>query len=177
MTNYDISPTQAFFAFVLKTQMLYAYQMLLLLVLLRADTQGKFSLEGTVEAFDRFYRKREQRGLLPEKQYGRKQAMLARKDLPGTIKNGPYPRFHDRGFLSLSEDKRYFAIQPDLWKAMTLGDSDALRALAIERLATHFLPIDSERLPPHFAHERQLIEALVRYAFEEAADEKKGSAS
>lgn len=157
MTRDDSPQIQALFAFVQKALMHYGYQMLLLLMMLRAD-KDRFSLVETVDAFDRFYRRREELGLPLEKQRGNKHATLARNALPGTIKNGPYPRFQRKGFLSLSEDKNHFEIQPDLWKAMTPEDRAALRALAIDRLATHF------------GNERQLIEALVQYAFEGAGE-------
>jgi hypothetical protein len=163
MTSNDSPQIQALFAFVQKTPMLYGYKMLLLLVMLQVGKGGGFSLEETVGVFDRFYRRREELGLLPEKQRGTKQAQLARKDLPSTIKNGPAPRF--QGFLSLSADKTHFEIQEDVWKAITPEDSAALCNLAIQRLATHF------------GDEKQLIEALVQYAFEDATDEKQGTST
>jgi hypothetical protein len=60
-------------------------------------------------------------------------------------------------------DKTHFEVQEDVWKAMTPRDRTTLRALATQRLATHF------------GEARHLIEALVQYAFEGAAGEGEAS--
>jgi hypothetical protein len=158
MTSNDSPRVQALFAFVQKTPMQYGYKMLLLLMMLQAEG-GCFSLEDTVEVFDRFYRRRKELGLPLEKQRGNKQAQLVRKYLPGTIKNGPAPRF--QGFLSLSKQGS-FEIQPDLWKEMTSTDLAELRDLAIQRLSKHF------------GDKKPVIEALVAYAFEYTKNEDHG---
>jgi hypothetical protein len=62
MTSNDSPPIQALFTFVQKTPMQYGYKMLLLLIMLQAEG-GSFSLEDTVEVFDRFYRRRKELGL------------------------------------------------------------------------------------------------------------------
>jgi hypothetical protein len=159
MTRETSPLVQAFFVFIERTPMFYAYQMLLLLSLLTmSDAQGRFSLSSVVDGFDRFYRKREALFLarqvnLVEKQRGSKQPAIGTKELATTIRTSPFPRFQQREFLSWSEDKRQLVVQEQLWQALSEADRSALYALALDRLAAHF------------GDDRRLLEELVHFAF------------
>ena len=64
---------EALFSFIENTKLEYAYQMLLLLVMLhRSDKNGRFSLDETAYCFTEFYRLRREAGLPAEKSYGLK---------------------------------------------------------------------------------------------------------
>jgi len=53
------------------------------------------------------------------------------------LKTSPFPRFERQGLLDMSEDERYFVVNPALLEAL----APAVRASckkAIERMARHF---------------------------------------
>jgi hypothetical protein len=54
------------------------------------------------------------------------------------LKTSPFPRFERQGLLDMSEDERYFAINPALLEALTPTVREVLRKKAVERLAGHF---------------------------------------
>lgn len=130
--------------FVATTKLSFAYQMLLLLVLLQhSDQEGLVSLEETVKYFQNFYRLRLETGLVLEKKQGAGPAkftnMQARQsELRYTLKSSPFPRFERRGLLSMSDDEQYFVINPALLTALTPSVKQSLRSLAIRRIAEHF---------------------------------------
>ena len=126
------------------TRLEYSYQMLLLLVMLnRSDVNGWFSVKETAHCFKEFYRLRREAGLPPEKKRGSKIAVV---DNPGTsleemgdmIKTRPFPRFEWRGLLGLSDDSRYFIVNPALLGGLTNKVREDLRGIAIRRIASHF---------------------------------------
>jgi len=146
---------EALFSFIENTKLEYAYQMLLLLVMLyRSDENGRFSLDETAYCFTEFYRLRREAGLPAEKSYGLKQAVV---DDPlslvsqrrHVLKTSPFPRFERQGLLELSEDDRYFVVNPALLEALTPGVRERLRRMAIGRLGEHF------------GEEEGIIEAMV----------------
>ena len=55
-----------------------------------------------------------------------------------TLKVSPFPRFEREGLLDLSEDERYFVVNPALLEALTPQVKERLRKRAVERLAEHF---------------------------------------
>lgn len=135
---------EALFSFIENTKLEYAYQMLLLLVMLKdADKNGEFSLKDTAHCFSEFYRLRREAGLPTEKSYGLKHAVV---DNPNAtiskicqmLKISPFPRFERQGLLELSEDDRYFVVNPALLEALTPGVRESLRRMAIARLVEHF---------------------------------------
>lgn len=135
---------ETLYKFSRSTRLEYAYQMLLLLIMLYAgDENGWFSVEKAARYFIEFYRLRREAGLLPEKKRGNK---LAVADNPHTsvaemcemVKTNPFPRFERQGLLELSEDGQYFVTNGALLKVLTLEVKNELRAIAIERLAEHF---------------------------------------
>ena len=54
------------------------------------------------------------------------------------LKTSPFPRFERQGLLDISEDERYFVVNPALLEALTPSVRQSLRKKAVERLAEHF---------------------------------------
>ena len=54
------------------------------------------------------------------------------------LKTSPFPRFERQGLLDLSEDDRYFVVNPALLEALTPEVRESLRREAVGRLAEHF---------------------------------------
>jgi len=132
--------------------------MLLLIVMLKwADENGLFSLDETSHCFAEFYRLRREAGLPAEKSYGMKHAVV---DNPNTtlsqmrqmLKTSPFPRFERQGLLDLSEDDRYFVVNPALLETLTPTVREKLRKMAVGRLAEHF------------GEEEEVIEEMVERA-------------
>jgi len=55
-----------------------------------------------------------------------------------TVKTSPFPRFERQGLLDLSEDQKYFMVNPVLVEAMTDEVKGRLRVIARQRLEGHF---------------------------------------
>ena len=131
---------ETLFEFTENTKLEYAYQMLLLLVMLKwADENGQFSLKEAAHCFSEFYRLRREAGLPTEKSYGLKHAVVdnphaTSSQLCQVLKTSPFPRFERQGLLDLSEDDRYFVVNPALLEALR----ESLRRKAIGRLVEHF---------------------------------------
>ena len=68
------------------------------------------------------------------------------------IKTNPFPRFERQGLLDISEDGKYFVVNPALLEALTPSNQADLRSYAIRRLAEHF------------NESKQMIEVLVNLA-------------
>jgi len=132
------------FDFVNNTYLEYAYQMLLLLVMIdKTDQNGLISIDEAARYFIDFYRQRREAGLSGEKIYGSKRAAMDNPSITlarakQTIKDSPFPRFERQGLLDLSEDEKYFVVNPALAEAMTEEVRDRLRAIARQRLEGHF---------------------------------------
>jgi len=118
--------------------------MLLLLVMLKwADEDGEFSLKESALCFSEFYRLRREAGLPAEKSYGLKHAV---EDNPNAsplptrqmLKTSSFPRFERQGLLDLSEDERYFVVNPALLEALTPTVRESWWRKAIGRLVEHF---------------------------------------
>ena len=130
--------------FVKTTRLEYAYQMLLLLVMLyKSDANGWFSVEETARSFMEFYSLRREAGLPPEKKRGSKLAVVDNPDatlseICEMVKTRPFPRFERQGLLGLSEDGQYFLINPALLEDLTSETKRNLSELAIRRMAEHF---------------------------------------
>ncbi len=128
---------ETLFEFIENTKLEYAYQMLLLLVMLKwADEDGEFSLNETAHCFSEFYRLRREAGLPAEKSYGLKHAVVdnpraTQSQLRQMLKTSPFPRFERQGLLDLSEDERYFVVNPALLEALTTRVRESLRRKAI----------------------------------------------
>jgi hypothetical protein len=127
------------------TDLEYAYQMLLLLVMLsRSDKRGVFSVEVTARCFDQFYRLRREAGFSPvEKKRGGKTAVVDKpnvslNELKTLVKTRPFPRFERVGLLDLSEDEMYFLINPIVLGVLIPDVKDMLRKFAISRMVVHF---------------------------------------
>jgi hypothetical protein len=135
---------ETLFEFTENTKLEYAYQMLLLLVMLQwADEDGEFSLDEAAYCFSEFYRLRRGAGLPAEKSYGLKHAVVdnphaSQSQLRQMLKTSPFPRFERQGLLDLSEDDRYFVVNPALLEALTPMVRESLRRKAVGRLAEHF---------------------------------------
>ena len=54
------------------------------------------------------------------------------------LKTSPFPRFERQGLLELSEDDRYFVVNPALLEALTPAVRESLRRKAVVRLVEHF---------------------------------------
>ena len=132
------------FDFVNNTHLEYAYQMLLLLVILdKTDQNGVISIDEAAYYFIDFYRQRRESGLSGEKRYGSKRAAMDNPIITlakarQTIKDNPFPRFERQGLLYLSEDEKYFVVNPVLMEAMTEEVKAKLKQIGISRLKTHF---------------------------------------
>ncbi len=130
--------------FASNTYLEYAYQMLLLLIILdKADEQGLISVDEAAQYFIEFYKQRREAGLPGEKIYGSKRAIMNDPNVSlakarQTLKNSPFPRFERQGLLDLSEDGKYFVVNPALLEALTNNEKEKLRMLAVERLEEHF---------------------------------------
>jgi hypothetical protein len=135
---------ETLFEFTENTKLEYAYQMLLLLVMLnRSDENGQFLVDEAVNCFSEFYRLRRAAGLPAEKSYGSKRAIVDNPDatlsqIRQMLKTSPFPRFERQGLLDMSEDERYFIVNPALLEALTPTVREGLRKKAIERMAGHF---------------------------------------
>src|SRR5258708_11160431 len=135
---------ETLFEFTENTKLEYAYQMLLLLVMLTcSDENGLFSLEQAAYCFSEFYRLRREAGLPPEKSYGFKHAVVDNPNaspaqIRQMLKTSPFPRFERQGLLDLSEDERYFVVNPALLEALTPTVRESLRKKAIGRMVEHF---------------------------------------
>jgi HKD family nuclease len=135
---------ETLFKFAGSTRLEYAYQMLLLLVMLnRSDANGWFSVEEAARCFMAFYRTRREAGLPPEKRRGSKLAVVDNPnaslgDYIRLIKKLPFPRFEREGLLGLSDDGHYFVMNPALFERLNTEVREALRKLAIERMAEHY---------------------------------------
>ncbi len=135
---------ETLFKFATSTHLEYAYQMVLLLVMLtRSDANGWFSVEEAARCFMAFYRARRETGLRPEKKRGSKLAVVdnpnaSLEDYAKMIKTRPFPRFEREGLLGLSDDVQYFVVNPALLEGLNAEVKEALRGLAIRRMAEHF---------------------------------------
>ena len=135
---------ETLFEFTENTKLEYAYQMLLLLVMLKwADENGRFSLKETANCFSEFYRLRREAGLPTEKSYGLKHAVVDNPyatpaQICQMLKTSPFPHFERQGLLDLGEDERYFVVNPALLEALMPTVIESLRRKAIGRLAEHF---------------------------------------
>lgn len=133
------------------TRLEYAYQMLLLLIMLsHGNPDGFLSIEKAVECFMDFYKERKLSGSIIEKIHDAKPApvvhnidTIKKYKIKQMIKTSPFPRFERQGLLDLSEDGQCFIINPAIIAALTPADRQELRAIAIRRLAEHFE--DSEK--------------------------------
>jgi len=54
------------------------------------------------------------------------------------IKTSPFPRFERQGLLDLSEDGKYFVVNPALVEALDSEMKEILKKLAMKRLEEHF---------------------------------------
>jgi HKD family nuclease len=146
---------ETLFEFTENTKLEYAYQMLLLLVMLnRSDENGQFLLEEAAHCFSEFYRLRREAGLPAEKSYGSKRAIVdnphaSPSQMRQMLKTSPFPRFERQGLLDMSEDERYFVVNPALLEALTPSVRQSLRKKAVERLAEHF------------GEDERIVEAMV----------------
>ena len=108
---------EALFSFTENTKLEYAYQMLLLLVMLkRVDKHGEFSVIDTAHCFAEFYRLRREAGLPAEKRHGLKQAVVDNPNVTTSrlcqmLKINPFPRFERQGLLELSENETVFCCE------------------------------------------------------------------
>ena len=149
---------EALFEFTENARLEYAYQMLLLLVMLsRSDEHGQFSLEEAAYCFSEFYRLRREAGLPAEKSYRAKRAVVDNPNarlaqMRQMLKVSPFPRFERERLLDLSEDEKYFIVNPALLEALTPQVKERLRKRAVERLAEHF------------GEEKRIVEARLRKA-------------
>ena len=136
--------TDTLFEFAKTTQLEYAYQMLLLLIMLnRADENGLFSIEEAALCFAEFYKLRRDAGLVVEKRYASKHAVIDNPyvtlaQIRHMLKTSPFPRFERQGLLSISEDGYYFVVNPALLGALTPMLKQKLYSLAVRRMADHF---------------------------------------
>lgn len=138
----------------------YAYQMLLLLVMLnRVDREGSFSLEETANCFYGFYSLRRSAGLPIEKAYRTRQAIVTNIHISSAkirymLKTSPFPRFERQGLLDISEDGKYFIVNPALIVSLTPPIKEYLRKKAIERISQHF------------GEDEKIIEAMIKQTIE-----------
>ena len=68
------------------------------------------------------------------------------------LKTSQFPRFERQGLLDMSEDERYFVVNPALLEALTPTVRESLRKKAIERMVGHF------------GEDKEMIEAMVEEA-------------
>lgn len=135
---------EAILEFAENTKLEYAYQMLLLFVILyRTDENGQISVKEAADCFSQFYKLRRGAGLSVEKKRGLKSAAVDKDNLSLAkmsyfIKINPFPRFERNGLLELSEDDQYFIVNPALLAALLPEHKDELRSIAIRRLAEHY---------------------------------------
>ncbi|HYU75220.1 MAG TPA: phospholipase D-like domain-containing protein [Ktedonobacteraceae bacterium] len=135
---------ETLFKFARSTRLEYAYQMLLLLVMLnRSDANGWFSVNETARCFIAFYRMCREAGLPPEKRRGSKLAVVDNPnarlaEIAEMIKTRPFPRFEREGLLGLSDNDQYFVINPALLEGLNAEVREALKELAIKRMGEHF---------------------------------------
>jgi len=118
--------------------------MLLLLVMLKhSDETGRFSVDMAARCFAAFYRLRRAAGFLYEKRRGAKSAVVDNPDTSAEamrrmVKMNPFRRFEREGLLDLSEDGRYFVVNPALFAALTPAVREQLWEIAIKRMVEHF---------------------------------------
>ncbi|WP_052887494.1 phospholipase D-like domain-containing protein [Thermogemmatispora carboxidivorans] len=127
-----------------ETRMVYAYQMLLCLVMLvYADEHGFFSQQQAAACFRRFYQLRDREELPRERQRGGRRAAIDDPELEDSafieiIRIDPFPRLERRGLLEASPEGDYYIVNPALMRALTPDVRARLRELAIQRLVQHF---------------------------------------
>jgi HKD family nuclease len=132
------------FEFAENTKLEYAYQMLPLLIILNCtDENGLVPLEVAASQFAEFYKLRRAEGLVVEKSYASKRAIVDNPNVSQTqirqvLKTSPFPRFERQGLLDMSEDGKYFVINPALLEALTPSLIQQLRSLAVKRITQHF---------------------------------------
>ena len=135
---------ETLFEFTDNTVLEYAYQMLLLLVMLKHnDENGTFSLEDTANCFNEFYNLRRAAGLPVEKTYGSRQAIVdninvSSANIRQMLKRSPFPRFERQGLLDISDDSKYFIVNPALHVGLTSTLKESLRKKTIKRISQHF---------------------------------------
>ncbi|MGB8346562.1 MAG: phospholipase D family protein [Ktedonobacteraceae bacterium] len=123
------------------TPLIYAYQMLLLLIMLDyADKNGLLSIDVTASLFRAFYDLRSQLGLRRETD---ERATVENPNaspyaIRQMLRTGPVPRFERKGLLEVSEDNTYLMINPALLAGITHSLKQDLRELAIRRIAEHY---------------------------------------
>lgn len=138
----------------------YAYQMLLLLVMLnRTNKDGSFSVEETANCFYEFYNLRRLAGLPIEKAYKTRQAIVDNINVSFAkirymLKTSPFPRFERQGLLDISDDGKYFIVNPALIVSLTPPIKEYLRKKAIGRIRQHF------------GEDEEIIEAMIKQAVE-----------
>jgi HKD family nuclease len=127
-----------------ETRMVYAYQMLLCLVMLtRADEQGHFPQREAARCFLAFYQLRREAGLPLEKARGSRHAVIEvdsvdEAEVMRMVRIDPFPRFERQGLLEISDDGQEYVVNPALTEGLSSDARQRLRALAIRRLAEHF---------------------------------------
>ncbi len=132
------------FEFVENTKLEYAYQMLLLIIILKhTDENGLILLDVVALHFTEFYKLRRDKGLMVEKKYASKNAIVdnpnvRQAQIKQMLKTSPFPRFERQGLLDISEDGKYFIINPALLEALTPLLKQQLCLLAMKRIAEHF---------------------------------------
>ncbi len=123
------------------TPLIYAYQMLLLLIMLDyVDENGILSVDVAVDLFRAFYNMRSKLGLRRETD---ERAVVANPNASHAVirqmlKDSPVPRFERKGLLDVSEDNKYLMINPALLAGITPQLKQGLRELAIRRIAEHY---------------------------------------
>jgi HKD family nuclease len=126
------------------TYLEYAYQMLLLLVILEhLDENGQLPIKMAIDSFKRFYKHRINSGLSAEKLYRARRArvendQISDSQMKTVIKEGPFLRFERQGLLDLDESGTYFIVNSALLPGLTPAVKASLRTLAIERMAEHY---------------------------------------
>lgn len=123
------------------TPLIYAYQMLLLLIMLdHTDENGFLSIDVTASLFRVFYDTRSRLGLRRETNERATVAnpSVSQKDMRQMLKINPVPRFERKGLLDISEDDKYLMINPALLAGITSSLKQYLRELAIQRIAEHY---------------------------------------
>lgn len=146
--------------FIDNTVLEYAYQMLLLLVMLnRVDENGMFTLDETANCFYEFYNLRRSVGLPIEKAYKTRQAIVENINVSAAkirqmLKTSPFPRFERQGLLDISDDGRHFIVNPALIISLTPSIKKYLREKAIVRMGQHF------------GDDKKFIDAMIKQAIE-----------
>lgn len=127
--------------FVQTTPLIFAYQMLLLLIMLdHADENGLLSIDVTASLFRAFYDTRSRLGLKRETSERATvvNPNVSQKYMIQMLKINPIPRFERKGLLDISEDDKYLMINPALLAGITPQLKQYLRELAIRRITKHY---------------------------------------